>query len=153
MIRIVAVLGALAGLTGCSPEAPTPAPTEPVATPSPKTTAPAAAPTTAITPTKATTLPAPLVGIWTADPAGRCTPGTELRIDVRANQIRFYESVARVTGVTQVDPHSWGIDATVTGEGETRQRSFDLNLTEDGTMTRVEAPIPDITYTRCESET
>lgn len=143
MIRCVALIAACFGLTGCSSEAPAPA--EPVATASPE--APAAAPTTAVT------LPASLVGIWTADPDRRCTRATELRIEIRTDEIRFYESVARVTGVTQVDPHSWGIDATVTGEGETRRRSFDLNLNEDSTLTRVEAPIPDITYTRCESDT
>lgn len=147
MIRLIFLVGALVGLAGCSEQpAADSAPLENVTAPSA-----VAAPSPAITP--ATTLPAPLIGTWTADPAKRCTPGTELRIEVRADEIRFHESVARVTGVTQVDPHSWGIDATVTGEGETRERSFDLNLNEDGTLTRVEAPIPDITYTRCESET
>ena len=147
MRRLIVLIGTIASLAGCSQQpAADSAPVGNVTAPMP-----VAAPSPSVAP--ATTLPAPLLGTWTADPAKRCTPGTELRIEVRADQIRFYESVARVTGVTQVDPHSWGIDATVTGEGETRNRSFDLNLNEDGTLTRVEAPIPDITYTRCESET
>ena len=100
-------------------------------------------------PASTTTLPQPLLGAWTSDKTGDCTSDNELRIDIAADRIDYHESRATITSVTQVDPHSWGIDADLSGEGESWKKSFDLNLNEDGSMTRVEAPIPDITYTRC----
>ncbi|MHA6722766.1 hypothetical protein [Sphingomonas sp. RS2018] len=117
------------------------------------TPAPVGTPAVVATPTAtpAAALPPGMIGTWTADPAKRCEAGTPLRIVITADTIRFYESVARITAVTQVDPHSWGIDAEVTGEGQTERRSFDLNLNEDGTLTRVEVPISDITYSRCKA--
>lgn len=148
MTRAIALTFALAA---CSQQ---PVQQNAVAVPEPTAPTPAASATPVPTPTArgfppVTELPKGLVGTWTADPAGKCTPGTELRIVVEPGRIRFYESEARITAITQVDPHSWGIDAEVAGEGGTERRSFDLNLNEDGSMTRVQAPIPDITYTRC----
>ncbi|MFD1786367.1 hypothetical protein ACFSC3_02160 [Sphingomonas floccifaciens] len=140
MIRPVLLIAPVM-FAGCS--APTPAP-QPTPTPSATASVAASAPIADI-------IPEPLRGLWTADAAGRCTLGTELRIAIEPKRIRFHESDARVTHVTQVGPYSWGIDADVTGEGETRRVSFDLNLGGDGTLTRVEAPIPDITYTRCKA--
>lgn len=99
-----------------------------------------------------TELPRGLIGVWTADAAGRCAPGTELRIDVVADRVRFHETEARIVAIEQVDPHSWAINAEATGEGETRRMSFTYNLNEDGSLTRVEAPFPDITYTRCKAD-
>ncbi len=140
MIRSLPLILALAA---CSPDDAPTAKQTPVVTsaPTPRTSASSFPPVA--------DLPRGLIGTWTADPAGRCTPGSEGRIVVEPKAVRFYESEARITTIAQVDPHSWSIDADVTGEGETRRSRFTLNLNEDGSLTRVEAPFPEITYTRC----
>ncbi len=109
--------------------------------PLPKTVAP---------PTR--TLPAELLGTWTADKRGDCAPGNPLRIEVTPTQITYHESVARIESAQKTWPEGYGIDAQVTGEGQTERRSFDLIPRAADTLTRVEAPYADIVYTRCKAQ-
>ncbi|WP_294339962.1 hypothetical protein [uncultured Sphingomonas sp.] len=104
-------------------------------------------PKTVATPTK--TLPAELIGTWTADRSGGCAPGNLMRIEITPTEIRYHESVARIESVVKTWPEGYGVDAQVTGEGQTERRSFDLIPRVNGTLIRSEAPYPDITYTRC----
>lgn len=150
MIRLV-TLAALLAAGGCSEPAEN-VPAIENAAPVGDRTPEVAAPANGASPAPATRLPQPLLGAWTADKTGNCAADNELRIDIAPARIDYHESRARVTRVTPVGERSWGVDAEFSGEGEAWTRSFDLNLSADGrTLTRVEAPVADITYTRCET--
>jgi hypothetical protein len=160
------VLTALLALAACSPE-PTGGNSAPANASAPATMEPPAneadaiadalanngmppLPKTVATPTRK--LPAEFVGVWTADKAGNCAPGTELRIEIAPDRITFHESVAKVESVVATWPEGYGVDVRMTGEGQTERRSFDLIPRKDGSLTRSEAPYPDITYTRCKGQ-
>lgn len=155
------LLLALLGMAGC-----TQAPADPsgneanVSQSAPEAATPAPAPDNANaplppapSPTATSTLPAALRGGWTADKTGDCATDNELRIDIAADRIDFYESRARLKSVTQTDPHSWTAAAELTGEGQTWQRQIRLMLGEDGRLTRAEPGMAEISYTRCPEST
>lgn len=144
MTRVAILLALLTAACSGDPAAENRA--EPVAR-----TTPARSPTATTFAPQTDRLPKPLLGTWTADPSGRCTPATELRIVVAPAEIRFYESVARVLSVTQTDPHRWQVIAETVGEGETRRQDFAFYLGELGGLTRVQPPAPDLTYQRCKA--
>lgn len=153
-IATASALGLAAMLVACSaPQANEQTPADPVANADAGIQAPTAngavppLPTAAATPTK--TLPVELTGTWTADTTGDCAAGNPLRIEVTPTRIRYHESVATIQSAVKTWPEGYGVDADVTGEGQTERRSFDLIPRADGTLTRSEAPYPDVTYTRC----
>ena len=102
----------------------------------------------AAAPTSTAMLPERIVGMW-AVRAADCAGGAT-RVAIERGRLRFHESVATVTSVVDEGRGTVGVDVRQTGEGRSERRSWDLTLSDSGrTLTRVEAPYPDIVYTRC----
>lgn len=95
--------------------APSPDSAEP-ATTAPTTSAPAPdAPTAA--PTTATAIPDRFRGVWDAE-TGSCNAASDLRLEIAADRIEFYESVGTVGSVTVESPDRILVDLAMEGEGE-----------------------------------
>ncbi len=137
-------------LVACSQSAPTPAQdgTRPAVT----STAPITrVPPTAL-PTPATTIPEPFRGVWD-NAGGSCNPASDLRMDVGAVSIEFYESLGIVTGVMVESPNSIVVDLAMEGEGERWTRKNHYALSADGqelTASELgEAPDLNLVLKRC----
>ncbi len=100
--------------------APTPEPVAPAATP-------AATPSPEASEIAQGQIPARYHGVWDAA-SGSCHPASDLRVEIEARQILFYESLGEVTGMS-----SRGDDAVaelaMEGEGERWTRSLRMTLT------------------------
>ena len=135
-LRLSLVLGSALLLAACGaqqedaatdpPPDPTPEPTAAAAPP------PAAAPQPDFAASDAEAIrggeiPPRYRGVWDAV-SGSCHPSSDLRVEITARRIRFYESVGNVTGIG-----SRGADPIVAlameGEGERWSRSLRMTLT------------------------
>ena len=125
---LLACVGALA-LAACSGPAPEPAASE---TPAPAATAqplpsPAPQPSAAPSPLP-TTFPAAMLGRWGLVP-GDCTStrgDNKGMITISANEIRFYESVARITSASERTADQ--LRAAMAFEGEGMQWNRDIAI-------------------------
>lgn len=111
----------------------------------------AAAPAETATTTTAA-IPDYLQGNW-AMAATSCAEGSDTRITVTANEVRFYESVAAVTKVEAGDMDSIVVDADLSSEGETSKVQYALAPAEAGaklSMTQLGDGGLDNDYVRCE---
>ncbi|PCD03759.1 hypothetical protein COC42_05280 [Sphingomonas spermidinifaciens] len=123
-----------------SPE-PVPTPEE---TPEPEASATEAAAATG--PTDA--IPAEWRGIW----AGRdgCARSATMRVRVAADRLVFYESEGVASEIERRAPREIALKLAMSGEGETWERRAVLSLSADGErLTRTEAGMEPVTYTRC----
>lgn len=97
--------------------------------------APTAAPpqgaTPVASPTTAAAIPQPFRGAWD-NAQGNCSPASELRIEIGAVSVEFYESLGTVTGVTVESPGSIVVDLAMEGEGERWERRNRFVLSDDG---------------------
>lgn len=105
--------------------APTPEPTAPAATP-------AAAPQPDLAAADAEAIrkgeiPARYHGVWDAV-SGSCHPSSDLRVEIAARRILFYESVGNVTATSSEGADAIA-DVAMEGEGEEWFRSLRMRLT------------------------
>ena len=103
-------------------DAETQAPETSSAAPEPVATNDAQAPLTAI--------PEDYRGVWDI-PSSNGDPASDLRLDIRANEIEFYESLGKVTAIER-DGDGIVVDLAMSGEGETWTVRNRLVLTDDG---------------------
>ena len=103
-------------------------------------------------------IPAAFHGRWGINP-GDCTDengDAKGSIQVSADQLRFYESVATIGTVSENDDGVIRATYDFTGEGEEWSRDIKLALSEDGTeLTRTEygedAMAEPLAYTKCQA--
>lgn len=112
------------------------------------------APVPAATPTVAA-IPMAFHGRWGMVP-NDCDPARDDAkglIEIDSSSLKFYESRARLTEVTQDAPENFTGTFAFSGEGETWTRSENLKLTgSSNTLTRTETgdePATVVTYKRC----
>lgn len=125
-------LGALlaAGCTAPDDDAATPAPAtaDPARTSSPPPgSVPAAAGED-----ESSIVPMRFRGDYAADTPACTTPAHESRLTIGAWRIKFHESSGAITAVEAGDDGDIAITAELTGEGETRQATYRLHLSDDG---------------------
>lgn len=80
----------------------------------------------------ATAIPERFRGVWD-NAGGSCNPASDLRMEIGAVSIEFYESLGTVTGVTVESPDSIVVDLAMEGEGERWTRKNRYVLSEGGT--------------------
>ncbi len=118
--------------------------TEPAETPAPEpspTETPAA--TGALT-----AIPVEWQGVW----AGRdgCARSATMRLRVAADRLVFYEAEGVASEIERRAPREIALKLAMSGEGEAWDRRAVLTLSEDGErLTRAEAGMDAVTYTRC----
>lgn len=95
----------------------------------PQTKAPS--PTEAPKPTRLASVPAAFQGVWAATLAD-CKAPAETRLEIGADQLRFYESSGPVASVDSSDPSEILITVALSGEGAMSQRTFRYRLIDDG---------------------
>ena len=124
-----------------STTAPVPEPTESLeATPSPAETPVVTGALTAI--------PVEWQGVW----AGRdgCARSATMRLRVAADRLVFYEAEGVASEIERRAPREIALKLAMSGEGEAWDRRAVLTLSEDGErLTRAEAGMDAVTYTRC----
>jgi hypothetical protein len=120
---------ALLGLAACSqPEG---EPDAPVPTATPASSAAIAAPETDVQPA-AGTIPITYRGAWDWT-GGTCAPASDLRMEIGAQSITFYESVGTVEAVRE-DGDTLSLDLAMEGEGEQWRQTTVLRLVDGGTL-------------------
>ena len=77
-----------------------------------------------------TAIPEDYRGVWDI-PSSNGDPASDLRLDIRANEIEFYESLGEVTAIER-DGDGIVVDLAMSGEGETWTVRNRLVLTDDG---------------------
>lgn len=82
-------------------------------------------------PGTATAIPERFRGVWD-NAEGSCDPTSDLRLEIGAVSIEFYESLGTVTGVTVESPDSIVVDMAMEGEGERWTRRSRYVLSDDG---------------------
>ena len=88
-------------------------------------------------------IPTAFHGVWDFA-EGTCDRASDLRLDVGARRIEFYESVGQVTGVRAQDDGAIIVDLAMEGEGETWEQSSRLEIADDGkTLTFDDAADPE----------
>ncbi|MEO0589592.1 MAG: hypothetical protein AAFZ11_03415 [Pseudomonadota bacterium] len=76
---------------------------------------------------QATQIPVNFRGTWDYE-GGMCAPESDLRLDVEASAITFYESYGELVRVERVDPFAVSLELEMTGEGETWTQTLGLRL-------------------------
>ncbi len=79
-------------------------------------------------------IPAPFRGTFDANAVACGGNGSDMRLVVDGQELRFHESAARVTRVTPRDGGAIDVDAVSTGEGITEQRQYRLAIGEGGRL-------------------
>lgn len=83
-----------------------------------------------------TAIPAAFLGVWDAE-TGSCDPASDLRLEIAAQTIGFYESQGTVNRVVQ-NPDGWTVaDLAMEGEGETWDMTMSLRLSGEGEARRL----------------
>ncbi|UVI39298.1 hypothetical protein [Qipengyuania spongiae] len=79
------------------------------------------------------TIPASFRGVWDiAD--GTCNPASDLRMDIRDDEIEFYESLGKVMSVEVENPDTIVVSLAMSGEGETWNVASRYVLSEGGAV-------------------
>jgi hypothetical protein len=102
-------------------------------------------------PTSSTAIPAALHGRWGIAPADCTSTYGDAKglMTVSADELRFYESVARPTSDVTTLPDAVSGNFTFTGEGQTWTRHEALTVRQ-GKLVRTESdPMSSYTYARC----
>lgn len=142
MRQVLFPLTALAAsLAGCSQPSSTPAQDSAASDPSAAASAPPPGPgaPSIVSPATAAAIPERFRGVWD-NIKGSCNPSSDLRMEIGAVSIEFYESLGTVTGVIVESPDSIVIDLAMEGEGERWTVKNRFVLSDDGaTLTPAEA--------------
>lgn len=81
-------------------------------------------------------IPAAFLGVWDAE-TGSCDPASDLRLEIAAQTIGFYESQGTVNRVVR-NPDGWTVaDLAMEGEGETWDMTMSLRLSGEGEARRL----------------
>ncbi|TRD11830.1 hypothetical protein FGU71_08155 [Erythrobacter insulae] len=96
---------------------------------------PAVSDTASETAAAANTIPARFQGVWDYE-GGTCAPESDLRMEISASEILFYESIGLVTGVT-ADKDAVIVTLAMEGEGETWEQSTRFALMGEGEDLRI----------------
>ena len=78
---------------------------------------------------QAAQIPVSFRGSWDYE-RGTCAPESDLRLDVEANAITFYESYGELIRVERIDPFAVSLELEMSGEGETWTQALDLRLVD-----------------------
>lgn len=146
----IALLAAAAALTlsACSSETEDAAPAETATGDAVET--PAAEPAEDVAANEG--IPADMLGVWDYV-EGTCDPASDLRLEIAADHLTFYESYGEVQAVTR-DGENVTISLAMEGEGETWDEDLTYRLTEGGTILEsdLRAPVGDgpLLRKRCE---
>jgi hypothetical protein len=98
------------------------------------------------------TIPMQFQGEWNVELNDCGTVRNETRLRIYPDQIRFYESVGRVTGVTIINESEIAITATYTGEGSTWESERTFQLLSDGSSLKdISNPRFSMVRRRCQS--
>ncbi len=95
-----------------------------------------------------TTIPVEWQGVW----AGRdgCARSATMRLRVASDRLIFYEAEGLASEIERRAPREIALKLAMSGEGEAWDRRAVLTLSEDGErLTRTEAGMDAVTYTRC----
>lgn len=84
-------------------------------------------------PNVADTIPASFRGFWDYV-EGNCAAASDLRLEIGAREIEFYESLGKVTSVAVESPQSIVVKLAMAGEGETWTVTTRYLLSENGTV-------------------
>ncbi|MGY6551331.1 MAG: hypothetical protein ACXIT4_05475 [Erythrobacter sp.] len=79
---------------------------------------------------EANTIPAQFLGAWDTF-EGACEEWSDMRLEIEARRLTFYESTGQVTGVAQQNDITM-VDVAMEGEGEMWTDRFGLRLSTDG---------------------
>ena len=135
----------------CTPDAPEAGPEEP--TP-PAAEAPVPDTAVSMTDEQVSAVPPQFVGVWDYE-GGSCQPASDLRLEVGADTLTFYESQGQVEGVA-MDGDWLAVTLSMAGEGETWESVQRFRLVEDDTVLEQEGRGPGggdvIRRTRCEEQ-
>lgn len=116
------------------------------------TAPPTAAPTPTAAPNTTVAIPERFRGVWDNE-AGSCDTTSDLRLEIGADRIEFYESLGTVGTVTIESPDSILVDLAMEGEGEKWAVQNRYRLSNDGkTLTPSAAKddsVPPIPRKRC----
>lgn len=102
-----------------------------------------------LAPTSLTAIPEPFRGRWDASAAACAGAGSEMRLVVGPDSLRFHESLARVEAVRVLGADAVALDLASEGEGERWSETRTLRLMPDGGLA-VEAPGSSANRVRCE---
>lgn len=128
-MRAIALAAAtLLTLAACEREQPAAAPEQPAATPAAAQTPPAPANPNA----EPGVVPAALQGEWNQDLTACGTGMHDSRLEITADEIRFYESGGPVKSVSEWEPGQFTVLADLSGEGEMREATYNYRLSPDG---------------------
>lgn len=94
-------------------------------------------------------IPASFHGRFDRDSGACAGPGTDLRLTVEADALRFHESVAHVRAVAPAGARSLDVVADWQGEGQSWQATRRLALSEDGRTLTVSGEGTSAARTRC----
>lgn len=98
-------------------------------------------------------IPQSLRGVWDYID-GTCDPMSDLRTEIGADEIVFYESMGQVTDVSMDSESAATVQLAMSGEGEAWEETIRFELSADGeTMTRSypgeESPDREMRWKRC----
>lgn len=137
-MRLVPMSLLLLGLCACADSAPPAAePTDatpPAATPGPQPANPPA-PARETPPAAQQDVPARFRGRYAGDATACTQPGHETALTLQARRIEFHESAGDVVAA-RADGDEIAIDASLSGEGDTWQRTYRFRLESDDTALR-----------------
>ena len=88
-----------------------------------------------------TAIPARFHGVWDAE-GGSCMAASDLRLEVEAREIGFYESRGTVTGVSETADGAAAITLAMEGEGERWDMAVTLAHTGSGAGERLAVTWP-----------
>ncbi|HSJ78943.1 MAG TPA: hypothetical protein VK913_09455 [Erythrobacter sp.] len=84
----------------------------------------------------ANVIPARFHGVWDAE-TGSCDPASDLRMEIAADTITFYESEGTVRGVTGAQAGPTKVELAMEGEGETWGMAMSLDVSGTGANERL----------------
>lgn len=77
-------------------------------------------------------IPSGFLGAWNFAVAECGVPASEGQLEIAADRIEYYESVATIEGITSAAPRSIIVEAGFTGEGESWRERLAYELSEAG---------------------
>ncbi len=100
------------------------------------------------TPDRLPAIPDPFRGDWAAGGTD-CGPLSDGRLTVAADELRFYESVARPTYILREDDQAIALELAFSGEGESWTETTTLRILPDGRLSRRDPNGTEVLYSRC----
>ncbi|TKD51245.1 hypothetical protein [Sphingomonas baiyangensis] len=96
-------------------------------------------------------IPVAFHGVWAGD-GTRCARSSDLRLEVAANGLTFYESFARPIAITRAAGRAIDVELELSGEGEVWRERQTLTLGEDNRTLQRRHERGTLAYSRCDTE-